>query len=227
MLNRSKTSGTPTPGKTRRPLLKTRYLFLIAACLWPLTARADVGTPLIWASAFHLFIGNALIGLFEGYLLARFFELPRRRACGCLIAANYVSMWAGSIILPRLFYSMATDIYNALRITWALVGISYLLTLGIEWPFVALAFRRKPNWLKASIKGSLLIQTASYLILFGGYWSLSGTSLYSKFSVVPPAEMAKPDGIAIFFISSKDGGVYRCTFAGSSDEKVFDLKSTN
>lgn len=177
--------------------MKTRYLFVavIAACLWPLNARADVGTPLIWASAFHLFIGNALIGVFEGYLLARFFELPRRRACGCLIAANYVSMWAGSIILPRLFYSMTTDIYNALQVTWALVGISYLLTLAIEWPFVALAFRKKPDWLKGSIKGSLLVQTASYLILFGGYWSLSGTSLYSKFSIVPPSEMVKPDGI--------------------------------
>ena len=81
---------------------------------------------------------------------------------------------------------MATDIYNALRVTWSLVGISYLLTLAIEWPFVALAFHKKRDWLKGSIKGSLLIQTASYLILFGGYWSLSGTSLYSKFSIVPP-----------------------------------------
>jgi hypothetical protein len=32
----------------------------------PFRARADVGTPLVWGTAFQLLFGNALLGCAEG-----------------------------------------------------------------------------------------------------------------------------------------------------------------
>ncbi len=62
----------------------------------PSTVQADAGTPLMWAGMLHLFIGNAVIGCFEGFILAKFFSLKMRRTIGLLIAANYFSAWVGA-----------------------------------------------------------------------------------------------------------------------------------
>jgi hypothetical protein len=199
----------------------------VAVVLWPISALADVGTPLVWGSIFHLFIGNALIGLFEGWLLARFFGLLRRRCTGFLILANYLSAWVGMMLMSFLFNRYATDINSGLRVTWLLVVASYLLTLLIEWPFVALCFRGTPRWFTGSIKGSLLVQSASYVLLFGGYWLLSGTSLYTGMRVVSPDQIAAPPGIVMFFISRADGDVYRSELGSFTDTKVAELNSTN
>lgn len=199
----------------------------VATILWPLSALADVGTPLVWASAFHLFLGNAIIGLFEGWLLARFFELSKRRCVGFLIPANYFSAWIGMMLMSFLFNRFATDIYSGLRVTWLLVAASYLLTLIVEWPFVALCFRGTQHWFIGSIKGSLLVQSASYVLLFGGYWLLSGTSLYTNMNVVLPDKISAPRGVVMFFIASSDGDVYRSELGSFTDTKVADLNSTN
>ena len=112
----------------------------------PVSAVADVGTPLVWGGGFHLFLGNAIIGLLEGSLLARVFCLPKRRCVLWLILANYLSAWIGMMLASHLFEKYATDIYTGLRVTWLLVALTYLLTLVVEWPFVALCFRRTPRW---------------------------------------------------------------------------------
>jgi hypothetical protein len=195
--------------------------------LWPLSALADAGTPLVWGGAFHLFIGNAIIGLFEGWLLARFFGLSKRRCVGFLIPANYFSAWVGMMLMSFLFNRFATDIYSGLRVTWLLIAASYLLTLLVEWPFVALCFRGTKHWFTGSIKGSVLVQSASYVLLFGGYWLLSGTSLYTNMNVVLPGQISAPRGVVMFFISSSDGDVYRSELGSFTDTKVAELDSTN
>ena len=43
----------------------------------------------MWAGMIHLAIGNALIGLLEGFLLVWLFRVPRAKAVGAMIAANY------------------------------------------------------------------------------------------------------------------------------------------
>lgn len=202
-------------------------LALLVTVLCPVSALADVGTPLVWGTAFHLFLGNALLGLAEGWLLARVFGLAVRRCAWWMIIANYLSAWIGVSLMGFLFARYATDIYSGLLVTWLLVGGAYLLTLIIEWPFVAVCFRGTQHWLNASIKGSLLVQSASYLCLFGGYWLLSGTSLYTGMQVVSPEQMSAPHGVVMFFISSEDGDVYRSELGSRSDIKVAKLGSTN
>jgi len=203
------------------------YIAGAAIILWPVSVLADAGTPLVWGSTFHLFLGNAIIGLFEGWLLARFFGLSKRRCIGFLIPANYLSAWIGFMLMSFLFDRFATDIYSGLRVTWLLIAATYLLTLIVEWPFVALCFRGTQHWFMGSIKGSVLIQSASYVLLFGGYWLLSGTSLYTNMNVVLPGQISAPRGVVMFFISCSDGDVYRSELGSFTDAKVAELDSTN
>src|SRR5204863_2915678 len=91
----------------------------------------------------------------------------------------------------------------------------------------ALCFRKAPKWVSNSIKGSFLIQSASYAVLFGGYWLVSGTSLYTRMEVVPPEQMSAPGGVVMFFISAADGNVYRSEPGTTKDAKIANLGSTN
>lgn len=219
--------GIGEPERRRMSHCRILRLAVIVTALWPATALADVGTPLVWGTAFHLFLGNALLGLAEGWLLARVFGLAVRRCAWWMIIANYLSAWIGVALTGFLFARYATDIYSGLRVTWMLVAGTYLLTLIIEWPCVAACFRGTRRWVKDSIKGSFLVQSASYLCLFGGYWLLSATSLYTRMQVVSPEQMSAPHGVVLFFISSADGDVYRSELGSLVDIKVAELGSTN
>ncbi|MBN2560094.1 MAG: hypothetical protein JXQ75_04115 [Phycisphaerae bacterium] len=194
--------------------------------LCPSVALADVGTPLVWASGFYMFLGNAILGLLEGWLLAKVFKLKRGRCIGLLILANYFSAWLGMFIVDALRASQTVDIYNAQRVTLILVFVTYMLTLLFEWPFVAFCFRQAPHWFSRSIKASLLIQTVSYLLLFGGFWLVSDMSLYTHFSIVSPEDVSLPRGVSVYFISEGDGHVYRRSDRGER-ELVFELASTD
>lgn len=57
---------------------RSRLLFLgvVGLLVFPCQAWAGAGTPLMWATASHLVIGNAFIGVLEGWLLARWFQMP-------------------------------------------------------------------------------------------------------------------------------------------------------
>ncbi|MFH1418893.1 MAG: hypothetical protein ABII12_11500 [Planctomycetota bacterium] len=207
--------------------MKRRTIALASfLALCPSFALADAGTPLVCASGLHILLGNAILGLLEGWLLAKVFKLKRGRCIGLLILANYFSAWLGMFVIDALRASQTVDIYNALRLLLILVFLTYLLTLSLEWPFVALCFRKSPRWFPRSVKASLLIQTLSYLLLFGGFWLVSGTSLYTHFSIVPAEDVSLPPDVTVYFISKDDGHVYRRSSHGER-QMVFELASTS
>jgi hypothetical protein len=194
----------------------------------PSTVLADAGTPLMWAGMFHLAIGNALIGLFEGALLVRFFSLRKGRTIGLLIAANYFSAWVGGwFVCGPVVRMLNLDLNNAWRWFWVLVVVTYVMTLVLEWPFVALSFRGTKDWVKRSIKGNLLVQTASYLLIFGWYWMASQTSLFTQMHVVSPDDIHPPPSVLVYFISDQNGDIYVRNLSSMETHKEFDLKSTN
>ena len=120
----------------------------------------------MWATAFHLLLGNAIIGVGEGLLLAFLFRLKRASCVVVMIAANYFSAWVGGVfVIPRFAYARNLDLYSARRWLWVMVVITYVVTLVMEWPFVALCLRKTPHWFRESLWGSLVVQTASYLIV--------------------------------------------------------------
>jgi hypothetical protein len=189
-------------------------------------AQANTGTPLMWVSTFHLLLGNLLIGLFEGWLLIWLFNLSSNKALGLMILANYISAWVGSIFLQGMVAeSLPMDLYNISFYFWGLVGLTYLLTLVLEFPFVALTLRKDSNWLRKSIRGSLIVQTVSYIILFGFYAITSVTSLYTQTQVVELSSISLPERVFLYYISDQDGDVYRRRLTDSKETKIYDLNS--
>jgi len=211
--------------------MKRRLLFLFAVLggvAFPQHAWADAGTPLIWAGMLHLVVGNALIGLGEGFLLAWLFSLPKGKSVSAMILANYVSAWLGGLFIRgAIVHAIPMDLTNGWRWFWVMVAVTYCMTLILEWPFIAWCFRGTQDWLKRSLWGSLVVQSASYVLLFGWYWMASGTSLYTKMNIVAPAALSLPESVLVYFIAPADGNVYSRQLAGGGEQKVYDLRSTN
>jgi hypothetical protein len=201
------------------------FLFSIAT---PQTAFADVGTPLLWAGLLHMVIGNAVIGVVEGLVLAKLFSLAKIRTVIVMIVANYFSAWVGELFLGSLIVNhLHIDLNNGWRWFWIMVLFTYWITLALEWPFVAFCLRGSVNWFRKSIKGNLIIQTLSYAVLFGWYWMASETSLYTRMHVVSPREVSLPESVLMYFISEHDGDVYVRDLSGRENRHVFELQSTN
>lgn len=106
--------------------------------------------------------------------------------------------------------------------------MAYVLTLVVEWPFVAWAVRGTPALIRRSLTASLVVQTASYIVIFGWYWSASRTSLYTRMQVVTGADMALPAGFTLYYIGRDDGNVRKQTLAlGVHERVVYSLHSSN
>ena len=189
-----------------------------------LPAYANAGTPLMWATAFHLVFGNLIIGLAEGVLLARVATAPYRRALLSMVVANYVSAWAGLAIVNE---------WRALRDVWlgteplyagshALVYLAvtaYGLTIAIEWPFCRWALGPRPGAWRRALLASVAVQTLSYAALVPYYYRVSGASLYSQVSI-DPALTRPAEARAVIWYIGVDGDVYRVRSADRSPEKV-------
>ncbi len=209
--------------------MKTRKFIILLAllCLFalPRQALADAGTPLMWAGFLHLFFGNAIIGLLEGLAIGWLFAVRKGRAILAMILANYFSAWIGYLFVGDVGHRLPMDLNTAWRWFWFVVVATYLLTLILEWPFVAWCFRGGKNWFRKSIRASFVVQTASYLVLFGWYWAAMDAGIYTKMQVVPVTQLSLPEQVSVYFISARDGDVYRRSLTGASEQKVYDLHS--
>ncbi len=194
------------------PSIRPSKLIWVVALLFglPCVAHANAGTPLILGGYFHLFIGNALIGILEGKLLKRMFHGKCFHAVILMIFANYFSAFCGMffrIFLQGIWVDAWT--LNNFRINALLLAIVlWLLTIGLELPFVRWAMEKSiRNWQKA-LKCSLIIQSISYILLIGWY-ILCGSNSLMTCKVVKPEEINVPEGICIYYINSQDRKVYK------------------
>jgi hypothetical protein len=200
-------------------------LFALLVCI-PLTARADAGTPLMWAGILHLVFGNAIIGVFEGLLLAWSFKLRTGLCVLVMIPANYFSAWVGGLFLNHeITTRLPFDLYNAWHWIWTMVLVTFFLTLLLEWPFVILCFFKQPDKIKRSLRGNLLVNSVSYILLFGWYWKASGTTLYTKMNIVQPQAMTFSQEGSIYFISETNG-VCQFDLKSGQIKKVCSLGTT-
>lgn len=173
----------------------------------------------MWVGMFHLLLGNALIGLCEGAILQRKFDADCSPYLG-MVGANYVSAWLGGLALSWFATLLDWNLNNGRLLFWLFAALAYGMTIFVEWPFVRWCFPKEcRNW-KQSLRASWLIQTCSYVVLFTGYWLVSGTSIYSRVEVVRPSEIELADNLALFYLGT-DGRVYR------NDETLGDFVSTN
>jgi len=204
-------------------MMKTRRsaLLILAIALLPSTAFADAGTPLMWASMLHLVFGNAIIGLFEGMLLARIFKCSAWRSVLALIPANYASAWVGMLLFSGVFKPLP-DITKIPDITienirfWfcSFVVFSFLVTLVIEYPFFWYVMRFQERRLVRAAKATALVNAISYVFLFGWYWMASGTSMMTQVQVVSPGSLTPRDEYALFFISTDGSQILQTDLDG-------------
>jgi hypothetical protein len=203
------------------------WLPAILLALSPAVAYADAGTPLLWASVLHLLFGNFIIGIGEGLLLAFLFRLKGALCVAIMIAANYFSAWVGGVFLiSAITSSLSLDLYNAWRWLWYMVAISYVITLVLEWPFIAFCFRNTKGWFRKSIWGSLVVQSASYLVLFGWYWAASGKTLYTDLAIVQPSAMSLPRDATLYYTAENHRDVYAHDLGNEKTRKVGELNSS-
>ncbi len=211
--------------------MKRRLLSLITfvgVVALPQDAWANAGTALMWAGMLHLFIGNLLIGAGEGFLLAWLFSAPKARSVSVMVLANYVSAWLGGwFVRGAIVGQLRLDLTNGWKWFWVMVVLTYCLTLLLEWPFLAWCLRGTRDWLRRSLGASLVVQSASYILLFGWYWSASGTSLYTNMHLVAPTDLSLPESVLVYFIAPADGNVYRRQLAGGGEQQVFELHSVD
>ena len=123
---------------------RTEILTALALLAVPSVAQANAGTPLAWVGMLHLVFGNLLIGVLEGILLAQLFTLSKKKCIGLLILANYLSSWIGGLLLSRAISStFPLNLNNAWMLFWLMVLLTYIITVVLEFPFVAFHSRLK------------------------------------------------------------------------------------
>ena len=183
---------------------------ILVLALFPSTASANAGTPLMWASMLHLVFGNAIIGLVEGLLLAWMFKCSKRKSILILIAANYVSAWVGGFFVAGYLASLPDITIQTIQYWFlVLVLVAFVVTLLIEFPFFWFALRSRERPLRRALIATPVIHGISYALLFGWYWMASGTSMMTRLEVVSAEEFKVSEPYLLYFISREGDQLLR------------------
>ena len=163
-------------------------------------AAADAPAPYFFLGFGQLVVGNTLIGVLEGWLIARVFRVSSRRSILWMIAANYASSWIG-VYTPSVedFSPSLYDLH-----AYLLLGIAafFVLTVVVEWPFAWMAVKGTEHRFRKSWVATLLAQTASYALLVPLYWAGSYTSLLDDVELVRTPPVGTP--AVVYYISADE-----------------------
>lgn len=167
-----------------RRCLRLSFAAFLVLLLAP-AARADMGTPIMWAGFLHLTIGNLLIGIGEAALILFVLHPRTRWIFPKMILANYVSMIVGMLLLQMMFDNLVYARYefpfaHIARIMAMMTALTFLLTLIIEWPFCFWVFRKDQKRFAKSLKANLIAQCASYALLVPLYFYASYAEVCDK-----------------------------------------------
>ncbi len=186
----------------------------MALALCPSVAWANAGTPLMWASAFHLLLGNVIIGLIEGLALVWVFKCSKRLPILTLIAANYASAWVGALVVTGYLRSLVDiTIENIHGWFVAFVVVAFVVTLLTELVFVWFTLGFRETRLRRALTATLAVNGLSYILLFGWYWTASATSMMTRLTVVSVDEMKVQGPYALYYLSEAGDQVIRVDLA--------------
>jgi len=194
----------------------------------PIPLLANTGTPMMWAGALHLLVGNAVIGLGEGLLIARLFRVPRRGAVIAMVIANYASFFPGLAAMDGFRVFVETHVFTGPPIREAikihiLTGVTaYLATILLEWPFCWFILRKQAGRVRRSLLASLAAQSASYAVLALLYTQVSTMTLLTDSDLRARIDFAAVPQAWVYFIDPADGAVDRIRLDGSGREPVLD-----
>jgi hypothetical protein len=206
----------------------TRQVTLLAApivliqLLIAQNSYADAGTPLMWMAAGHLIFGNAIIGFFEGLILALLFRSGFVRCILIVVLANYISMAAGmaGVVSLEIIFDKCISIDGLLFSIVTLAAVSFVVTVVIEWPFYYWALKGVDRRRKRALIGCTLVNAASYILLVPIYLSVSATSLISEAKVVGVASMAQTNKAQVYYLSENMNELLRIRLDGTNGQEV-------
>ena len=181
---------------------------------------ANAGTPLMWTGCFMLTIGNYLIGLMEYRIITRGHTWPKT-TWNPMILANYASMAAGVGLLyaaePILKKVADRPFELGLCFIVSAWVATYLLTVLVEWPFVAKAAGLRIAW--KSLKISFWVQAISYTMLILIVHLTGSVSALTGLRNVPASEIKTVAGW-VYYMDRETSDMHRVRLDGSSTEFV-------
>jgi hypothetical protein len=193
----------------------------VLALLAPGVAWGNVPAAYVFIGALHLVLGCALLGLVEGWLIARLFKTPPRKTILSLVFANYFSAAVGVVFLLPLMSLIPASLNHVTAYVWTSVAVYFLATVIVEWPFVFALFKTDPRWLPRSIQASLVAQGATYgaliLLYAWGGWQQNLDRVDRDF-----AAWAEPRTV-VYFLAPDDRALYRIRLKDAKVEPVLEL----
>lgn len=184
---------------------------------------ANAGTPLMWAGCFQLFIGNILLGYFEAWLIRR--RSGKRWVYSePMILANYLSMFVGfGIIFAFAPWARAAKVdpfRHALPMIVILWLVSYIVTVLVEWPFVAKTAGVRTG--RGSLLTSAWVQAVSYAFLLLVTVFIGSISAVIALRPVSATEIDAVQGW-VYYLAPDESRVLRTRLDGSKTEQVATL----
>ena len=211
--------------------MRSRALQLtgISALLWLVAmsaVHANAGTPLRWAGTAHLVAGNFVIGVLEGLLLARAFRVPSPSAVALMVAANYVSAFGFLLGFPvvrhvRNWALGDAPLYRVPETLALLLGVTFLISVLVEWPFCWGALRRAKHPWRRALVASLVAQCASYCLLVPFYLLVSPITLYTETRLDRSLSFVRQPNAWVYYLAPA-GDVYRIRMDGRDRQRVLD-----
>jgi hypothetical protein len=199
-----------------------RYCFLtissIAALLaFASPAHANAGTAIIWFELFHLSIGNLLIGIAEGCLLAWCLKRYKSDILFLMIAANFLSAFLAFCLFRALGAAfekeifVAEPLYHINNFILLLAMLSFPMTVVLEWPFVWHAMKGTLNRKIRSIQISVFLQAISYTFLIFYYLEVSFPGQRTTWNASPDWVPKGPMGTIIYYYDPEEQWVKSIT----------------
>lgn len=184
-----------------------------------LAALSDYANALIESNT--LLYGAAFIGLLEGFVVARVFRASVWRSLLAMLAANYVSMFAGVSLRHLVVPHLAFLTLDRTLVSLAVIGAGFfVLAVLVEWPFLLWPLQKHRARAWQAFKGSLLAQLSSSLLLAGLYWTTSDFSLLVRTKQSADFSFCKSPAATVYYVALDDGHLWRRTLDGSPAELV-------
>ncbi len=188
----------------RRGLLACAASLAVASPAW-----ANAGSALAASECCHLFFANIVIGIVEACVLLALYRARFVKACFLMVAANYVSMFAG-VALQGLglglldTYLARAPLYHVGSALVALVLGSYLVTIALEWPFCRWALGWRDTPFAKSFVAAVVTSGITYLLLALVYLPSTDISLLTRTHVDRDLVRGSPDDATIYFAGEDD-----------------------
>jgi hypothetical protein len=179
---------------------------------------ANSATQLMHLTLMWVLVGNILIGIVEGLVLARLLDAPLGRSIVTAVAANYASAWAGFLLLlpaearatfvHRLFAEPISHPYLIVALSAA---FTFGLSVAVETPVLRLISTR--GW-RGTLGCVAIANTASHLLLLP-FFLATTIRIERDVRIVPSIALTSPlPEATVYFLDDRDGSLLSVELGG-------------